>query len=104
MVVLDVGAQGCIEQLGAVEGEIVHLLVLYRARVMDREEVGQVLLVSVATSVHYLPSLALLFSLLDIIPPDQVPKRNTSFYTKTRTVFYPTWNCSGQSALYCNLT
>ena len=34
--------------------ENVHLLVLYKARVMNREEVGQVVLVSVATSVNYL--------------------------------------------------
>jgi hypothetical protein len=37
--------------------EVVHLLMLYRARVMDREKVGQVMFVLVAKSVHYLPPL-----------------------------------------------
>jgi hypothetical protein len=38
--------------------EVLYLLMLYRARVGDREKVGQVMLVPVATSVHYLSSLA----------------------------------------------
>ena len=58
MVVLDVGVQGCVKQLETVDGEQGVELVGDVALVVVVEgqghgEVGQVVLVSVATSVHY---------------------------------------------------